>query len=110
MSENHRTEPQDDGEREAGVHELATNSIKYGALSKAAGTVDVSCTAHDGEVVIVWTETGGPPVGASDRPAGFGNQLVTRSISGQLGGTIAFDWPTEGVIVTLRMSKARLGA
>ena len=92
------------------VHELATNSIKYGALSKESGTVDVSCTAHDGEVVIVWTETGGPPVEASDRPAGFGSQLVTRSISSQLGGTIAFDWPTEGVVVTLRMSKARLGA
>ena len=92
------------------VHELATNSIKYGALSKASGTLDVSCTAHDGEVVIVWTETGGPPVEASNRPAGFGSQLVTRSISGQLGGTIAFDWPAEGVIVTLRMSKARLGA
>jgi two-component sensor histidine kinase len=91
------------------VHELATNSIKYGALSKAAGMVDVSCTAHDDEVVIVWTETGGPPVEALNRPAGFGNQLVTRSISGQLGGTIAFDWPAEGVIVTLRMSKARLG-
>jgi two-component sensor histidine kinase len=92
------------------VHELATNSIKYGALSNAAGTVDVSCTAHEGEVVIAWTETGGPPVGTSDRPAGFGNRLVTGSISGQLGGTVAFDWPTEGVIVTLRMSKARLGA
>ena len=92
------------------VHELATNAIKYGALSKAAGRVDVSCTAHDDEVVIVWTETGGPPVRASDRPAGFGNQLVTRSISSQLGGTIAFDWAAEGVIVTLRMIKARLGA
>jgi len=92
------------------VHELATNSIKYGALSKAAGMIDVSCTAHDDEVVIVWKETGGPPVEASHRPAGFGNQLVTRSICGQLGGTIAFDWPAEGVIVTLRMSKARLGA
>jgi two-component sensor histidine kinase/DNA-binding response OmpR family regulator len=92
------------------VHELATNSIKYGALSKAAGMIDVSCTAHDDKVVIVWKETGGPPVEASHRPAGFGNQLVTRSICGQLGGTIAFDWPAEGVIVTLRMSKARLGA
>jgi two-component sensor histidine kinase/PAS domain-containing protein len=92
------------------VHELATNSIKYGALSKESGTVAVSCTAHDGEVVIVWTETGGPPVEASNMPAGFGSQLVTRSVSSQLGGTIAFDWPPEGVVVTLRMSKARLGA
>ena len=92
------------------VHELATNSIKYGALSTATGTIDVSCTEHDSEVVIIWTERGDPAVVASKGPAGFGSQLVTRSISSQLGGTIAFDWPAEGVIVTLRMSKARLGA
>lgn len=91
------------------VHELATNSIKYGALSKAAGTVDVSGTAHDSEVVIVWTETGGPPVAASNGPAGFGSQLINRSISTQLGGSIVIERPTEGVIATLRMSKARLG-
>jgi two-component sensor histidine kinase len=92
------------------VHELATNSIKYGSLSKESGTVAVSCTAQDSEVVIIWTETGGPPVEASNKPSGFGSQLVTRSVSSQLGGTIAFDWQTEGVVVTLRMSKARLGA
>ncbi len=92
------------------VHELATNSIKYGALSAADGTLDVSCTAQDGEVVIVWTERGGPPVAAPAGPAGFGSKLVTQSMSGQLGGCIAFDWPTEGVVVTLRMSKARLAA
>jgi two-component sensor histidine kinase len=92
------------------VHELATNSIKYGALSTATGRIDVLCTEHDSEVVIIWTERGGPAVVASKGPAGFGSQLVTRSISSQLGGTIAFDWPAEGVIATLRMSKARLGA
>ena len=42
--------------------------------------------------------------------AGFiGSKLVNRSITSQLGGSIAFDWPPEGVIVTLRMSQARLG-
>ena len=92
------------------VHELATNSLKYGALSKATGTIDVACVAHDSEVAITWTEQGGPPVAASRGPTGFGSQLIARSISSQLGGTIAFDWRTEGVIVTLRMSKARLGA
>ncbi len=92
------------------IHELATNSIKYGAFSTATGMVDVSCTEHDSEVVIIWTERGGPAVVASRGPAGFGSQLVTRSISSQLGGSIAFHWPAEGAIVTLRMSKARLGA
>ncbi len=90
------------------VHELATNSIKYGALSVADGTLDVSCAADNGGVVLLWTERGGPPVAAPAEPGGFGSKLVTQSVTGQLGGSIAFDWPPEGVVVTLRMSKARL--
>ena len=92
------------------VHELATNSIKYGALSTADGPLDVSCTTDNGGVVLVWTERGGPPVAAPAGPAGFGSRLVTQTVTGQLGGSIAFDWPPEGVVVTLRMSKARLAA
>jgi len=92
------------------VHELATNSIKYGALSKASGTIDVSCIADESEVTMTWKEQGGPGVSAPKGPAGFGSELINRSISGQLGGSIAFDWPPEGAIVTLRMNKSRLGA
>lgn len=90
------------------VHELATNSIKYGALSAARGRLEVSCPAHDPEVVLVWTERGGPPVAAPAAPGGFGSPLVTRSMSSRLGGSIAFDWRTEGLVATLRMSKVRL--
>ena len=92
------------------VHELATNALKYGALSNAVGTLDVSCTADDKSVVVVWTEKGGPPVQKARGESGFGSKLVNRSITAQLGGSIEFEWPTEGMIVTLRMSKARLGA
>jgi len=92
------------------VHELATNSIKYGALSKASGTLDVVGFSDSGSFVLTWTERGGPPVAAPPKTPGFGSNLVTRAITGQLGGAIAFDWVSEGVIVTLRMSKARLGA
>jgi two-component sensor histidine kinase len=90
------------------VHELATNSIKYGALSTADGTLDVSCTADNDDVTLVWTERGGPLVAAPTGSVGFGSKLVAQSVTGQLGGSIAFDWPLEGVVVTLRMSKARL--
>jgi two-component sensor histidine kinase len=90
------------------IHELATNSAKYGALSVASGTLDVSCNAHEDEVVVMWTERGGPPVVAPALIEGFGSKLVHRSMSTQLGGAIAFNWAEEGVVVTLRMSKARL--
>jgi two-component sensor histidine kinase len=90
------------------VHELATNSLKYGALSSAAGTLDVSCASHESEVIVMWTERGGPPVVAPTGTLGFGSKLVTRCISAQLGGSIACEWQEGGVIVTLRMNKDRL--
>src|SRR5947209_4119329 len=72
-------------------HELATNSAKYGSLSVASGTLDVSCNANDDEVVVMWTERGGPPVAAAASIAGFGSSLIQRSMAAQLGGAIAFD-------------------
>jgi two-component sensor histidine kinase len=92
------------------VHELATNSLKYGALSVECGTLDVACTAPDTDVVVVWTERGGPPVVEPSAPAGFGNELIRRSMTYQLGGSIAFDWSAEGLIVTLQMRRDRLSA
>lgn len=88
------------------LHELATNSMKYGALSVATGTLDVTCTVDDNDVALVWTERGGPPV---ENPAdsGFGSKLITRMAT-QLGGTFSRDWSTGGVIVKLGMRKDRL--
>jgi two-component sensor histidine kinase len=91
-------------------HELATNSAKYGSLSVASGTLDVSCNASDDEVVVMWTERGGPPVKAPAKLHGFGSKLVHRSMAVQLGGAIDFDWSEEGVVATLRMSKNRLAS
>jgi two-component sensor histidine kinase len=68
------------------VHELATNSLKYGALSSATGTLDVSCSIDQDEVVLVWTERGGPNVVAPDT-AGYGSKLVSRALESELSGT-----------------------
>lgn len=92
------------------IHELATNSIKYGALSSASGSVDISSSVEEGSVTIVWSESGGPLLTVPRGQTGFGSDLIHKSITGQLGGSISFDWPTEGAIVTLRVSKALLGA
>ncbi len=90
------------------VHELATNSLKYGALSVECGTLDVSCATPDSEIVIVWTERGGPPVAAPTGPPGYGSKLVSRTMTRQLGGSLHYQWDPEGVVVTLRMDTKHL--
>ncbi|MEA2793246.1 MAG: hypothetical protein QOI87_626 [Bradyrhizobium sp.] len=90
------------------VHELATNSLKYGALSSPSGTLDISCAPHDTEVVVVWTERGGPPVAAPRGEGGYGSKLINRGMTVQLGGSITCDWSAEGVIVSLQMTKDSL--
>lgn len=92
------------------IHELATNSMKYGALSDAAGTLDISSATEADHIVLTWLERGGPAVEAPDQPAGFGSQLVKRSVAGQLGGSIDYEWAEDGIIVTLRIRRARLPA
>jgi two-component sensor histidine kinase len=87
------------------VHELATNSLKYGALSTATGTLDVSGSHEGAQLLLAWTERGGPAVEAPAGPGGYGTRLVARTISRQLGGSIDYNWSKEGVIVTMRMNK-----
>lgn len=92
------------------VHELATNSIKYGALSSADGVLAIKCDADGNEVELVWTENGGPLTSKPSGGAGFGTKLVVSTLTEQLGGTISASWPPTGAIITLTMSEARLGA
>lgn len=92
------------------VHELATNSLKYDALSCAIGTLDIACATPEDEIVVVWTEQGGPPVDAPPHLGGYGSKLITRSMERQLGGSITYDWAKSGAIVTLKMQRDRLAA
>jgi two-component sensor histidine kinase len=82
------------------LHELVTNSAKYGALSALTGRLSVSWVIDAGVLDIVWTETGGPRV---EEPAsrGFGTRSVIASIESQLGGKAEFDWRAEGLICRL---------
>jgi len=93
------------------IHELATNSLKYGALSSETGTLDVSSGGyHEDEITLVWTERGGPPVTDPSGPGGFGSKLINRAMAAQLHGEIFCHWAPEGVVVTLKMSRKRLEA
>lgn len=92
------------------IHELATNSLKYGSLSSDAGTLDVSTRSSGDEISLIWMERGGPAVEAPSDTQGFGSKLVQRSISRQLGGSIDHNWSEEGLVVTVQLNRARLSS
>lgn len=85
------------------IHELLTNAAKYGALTRAAGRLDIHWAANaNGDCELSWRETGGPPVEPPSRQ-GFGSILIDRSIPFDLGGSSDLDFPPEGVTARLRI-------
>ncbi|MGH6763776.1 MAG: PAS domain-containing protein [Phyllobacterium sp.] len=88
-------------------HELATNSAKYGALSHSSGLVEVSARKEEGMYCLSWAEHGGPEVTEPENTDGFGSKLMSMSIEGQLGGSIAKRWDRDGLQVdmTIPLSK-----
>lgn len=85
------------------IHELATNAVKYGALSNGKGTVDVTWQLiKDSKVEIefVWSERGGPRVKVPQR-AGFGRTLIEKIVPHQLGGRSELQYKPAGVIWTM---------
>ena len=77
------------------LHELATNAVKYGALSAAGGKVHlVRETTPDGNMAFQWREAGGPVVATPTRH-GFGTRLLQQALR-QQGGKVAFRFEPEG--------------
>jgi PAS domain S-box-containing protein len=77
-------------------HELATNALKYGALSNESGKIAVSWTADLGTVVIIWKESAGPMVSAPSQ-RGFGSRLIERGLARELGGAIVLAFDVDGL-------------
>lgn len=84
------------------LHELATNAAKYGSLSGSGGGVELKWThGADQQLIMRWTETGGPAVQVPTR-RGFGSQVIGRMI-GQLKGNARFNWRPEGLICEIAL-------
>ncbi|QUD86417.1 PAS domain S-box protein [Phenylobacterium montanum] len=82
------------------VHELATNAVKYGALSTERGRVDVAARLYLGKgVELTWQETGGPPV-TPPTVRGFGSTLINEVVTRQLGGALDILWDKGGLRLT----------
>jgi PAS domain S-box-containing protein len=86
------------------LHELVTNAVKHGALSREDGQITLAWSAPDDERIVqmTWSERGGPPVSPPDR-AGFGLKLLRRALAGPIGGSVALEWRDEGLCCTLRI-------
>jgi two-component sensor histidine kinase/DNA-binding response OmpR family regulator len=82
------------------LHELVTNSAKYGALSTLSGRLSIKWEIEADTLKMVWEERDGPLV-AKPSSRGFGTRSVIASIESQLGGQAEFDWRTEGLVCRL---------
>lgn len=88
------------------VHELATNALKYGALSAPTGRLRVAWTLEDLNgtshlLNFAWRETGGPAVDTPET-RGFGTRLIDFATVRDLGGSVERTHKPEGLIVEIR--------
>jgi two-component sensor histidine kinase len=91
------------------LHELATNAVKYGALSVATGQVTVSWRITGGRLVLHWAEAGGPTVADSPRKPGFGSRVLDTVVRVQLGGRLSLAWEHTGLTCEIETALARPG-
>ncbi len=85
------------------LHELATNAVKYGALSIPGGQLDIDAKITEtGDAVIDWQERGGPLVSPPSR-IGFGTALLDRSVPYDLGGQSEVSYAPAGVTARFRL-------
>lgn len=92
------------------VHELATNSAKYGALRNVGGRVSVTLASigdDASQLLIQWQETGGPPVIPPERK-GFGTDLIKRLVGKTLSANVAVEYRPEGLVCRMTLPRAMM--
>ena len=97
------------------LHELATNAVKYGALSQPDGQVSltwVRLTAQDEapSLMLRWSEGGGPLLASSPEHRGFGTRVIDSTVERQLGGRVRREWGQAGLVCEISVPLARLEA
>lgn len=86
-------------------NELATNALKYGALSVPGGKIDLSWRVEssagaDSKLILTWRERGGPKITAPG-PHGFGSALIERSLA---GAKVERQFDMEGLTCTVELT------
>lgn len=92
------------------IHELMTNSCKYGALSAEMGIVSVNIERNaEGGATIVWHERGGPEVKKPER-RGFGSSIIEHSVPHELGGQTDLRYEPEGLVAVVSVPKFHIAS
>lgn len=84
------------------VHELATNALKYGALSPRAGCVDIRWHLQDDQLHFIWSE-GDMPALAPGAHRGLGYEVLEQSLPYELGATVDFQIKPAGLNFSARI-------
>jgi len=92
------------------IHELATNSLKYGALSREAGTVRITISISAEFITLLWVEDGGPVITEPPELSGFGSRLTSLAVEQQLGGSLERQWLPQGLRLEMLLRCDRLTA
>ena len=86
------------------LHELATNAVKYGALSSNSGQLAISWkTARGGKLHLTWEERATLAQTPARRNSGFGMQLIDKGIRHNLGGDTKLEFRPHGLYVELNV-------
>ncbi len=91
------------------LHELATNAVKYGALSVASGSVTLAwkVDAAAAQLRLRWEERGGPALTEAPQRRGFGSRVVEATVRDQLGGALDRQWHPAGLLCRIDIPLAR---
>jgi two-component sensor histidine kinase len=84
------------------LHELATNSAKYGSLSVSDGRVSLRSSMSDDVLHLTWQERDGPLVHAPPK-RGFGLRLLSRALD-QFGGGAEILFEPTGVVCNMHLT------
>ncbi|MDP3659183.1 HWE histidine kinase domain-containing protein [Phenylobacterium sp.] len=84
------------------LHELATNAVKYGALSTPSGRVLVRSRVSGADLVLEWIEQGGPTVVRPSR-RGFGGRLLEQGLAGELAGRVVLTYDPAGLSCRMQL-------
>lgn len=84
------------------LHELATNAVKYGALSVADGRVEIHWSVDGANFEFTWREAGGPPV-VQPKRRGFGTKLI-QMLGASLRGKAEIEFRPDGLLFIATMS------